>query len=93
MFGPLKNLVLVSVLLSVEPALGALYDGMSWLPEGKQYDYIIVGCEFFLPFQSSFDLRETERHLVAGTAGGVLARRLSENPNRNVLVIEAGGIK
>jgi hypothetical protein len=51
MFGLLQRLVALSILFSVEPALGALYDSMSSLPQNKQYDYIIVGGEqlfFFL---------------------------------------------
>jgi hypothetical protein len=57
MFGSLQRLVALSILLSVEPVLGALWDDMSWLPEGKQYDYIIVGCELFISVLDFFGLR------------------------------------
>ncbi|KAI0066577.1 aryl-alcohol oxidase-like protein [Artomyces pyxidatus] len=45
----------------------------------KEYDFIIVGGEHLFKFT------------VAGTAGAVIASRLSENPDFKILVLEAGG--
>jgi hypothetical protein len=41
----LRSSLLLALLASVEPTLGALYDNMASLPAGKVYDYIIVGGE------------------------------------------------
>jgi hypothetical protein len=39
----LRHLLLLASLVSIEPALGALYEDMASLPTDKDYDYIIVG--------------------------------------------------
>lgn len=66
----------------------ALYTDPSLLPQ-LRYDFIIVGGKPFHP--------QARRRLLipvlctAGTAGNVLANRLSENAAYTVLVVEAGG--
>ena len=50
-----------------------------------KYDFVIVGGELFF-----FTLSFLRLILAGGTAGLVLANRLSENPSWNILVLEAG---
>jgi hypothetical protein len=73
-------------LVGVQTARAALFSSPAELPANKTYDYIIVGCTFSFLYFSSFT-----HGVVAGPAGSVLGNRLSEDTNRNVLVIEAGG--
>ena len=78
--------ILLSVLSVVGLSEAALYSSVALLPK-KEYDYVIVGGEWY------FRRRAFENELtafVAGTAGGVLAARLSEDRKISVLVIEAG---
>jgi hypothetical protein len=46
----LQFLVSLCVLCNIKPAFGALYDGISSLPQDKQYDYVIVGGQWFYTF-------------------------------------------
>jgi hypothetical protein len=41
----LRSILLFTLLASVKPTLGELYDDMASLPVDKVYDYIIVGGE------------------------------------------------
>src|ERR1700733_2941946 len=50
-----------------------------------KYDFVIVGGKLFF-----FTLGFLQLILTGGTAGLVLANRLSENPSWNILVLEAG---
>ena len=74
--------------LSARTALAGIIDSPADLPTNKTYDYIIVGgksssgdvvCSFIKPI------------CAAGIGGSVVGARLSENPKKNVLIIEAGG--
>ncbi|KAK5638316.1 hypothetical protein RI129_012611 [Pyrocoelia pectoralis] len=81
MFTTLINTLLTTqCLLSTE----TLYptDFGSQLKDGDQFDFIVVGSD-----GDQFDFIV----VGSGSAGSVVAGRLSENPNWNVLLLEAGG--
>jgi hypothetical protein len=82
-----RSLVALAIFLSVQPAFGTLYASMDLLPQDKEYDYIVVGGKCSLHLWARVNNRG---HLSAGIGGGVVAKRLAEDLNRNVLVIEAG---
>jgi hypothetical protein len=73
-----------SLLSYVLRVSGELLDHPSQLTT-LTYDYIIVGGT---PFRSTSQFAAHEAK--GGTAGNVVASRLSENPKFSVLVLEAG---
>jgi len=54
--------------------------------ETQEFDFVVIGG---LP--SLFHPEKISPGLLGGTAGNVIANRLTENPAFSVLVIEAGG--
>ena len=71
------------------PNLWGIYEQASQLPTDV-YDYIVVGGSFPMPYNQPKE-RAHPRLLLGGTAGNVVANRLTEDTNIQVLVLEAGG--
>ncbi|KAF8146832.1 hypothetical protein K438DRAFT_1910610 [Mycena galopus ATCC 62051] len=69
--------VILILLASLSACLGKLHENVTQLP-GLNYDFVIVGGSSPPAFKG-------------GTAGNVVANRLSENPAFSVLLLEAGG--
>ena len=61
-----------------------VYESLERLPD-RDYDFVIIGGTFALTFHHYFFLIRS-----GGTAGSVVAGRLTENHRVNVLLVEAG---
>ena len=61
-----------------------LYEDVADLPS-RVYDYVVVGGMYLAP-----DKVLGIDHISGGTAGNVVANRLTEDPSVSVLVLEAG---
>ncbi|KAF7362799.1 Choline dehydrogenase, mitochondrial [Mycena venus] len=75
--------------LSATLCSSVILDNIADLNElNLKWDFIVVGGEDLFPSGDAVADFATEQ---GGTAGNVVANRLSENPAHNILVLEAGG--
>ena len=76
--------IAITVLFAANLVGAALYTDVEQLPTDT-FDFVIIGGKYAQDFkQTCADV------IAAGSAGNVVATRLTEDPNCSVLVIEAG---
>ena len=76
--------IAIAALFTVDLVGATLYTDANQLPTDT-FDFVIIGGEYAYNLE-----RPRSKNAPAGSAGNVVATRLTEDPNCSVLVIEAG---
>lgn len=83
-FLSMRQAIFPALVLATAPSQAAIYHQIGSIPN-VTYDFIIIGGKLLRTYPQYI-----HPSLSGGTAGNVVANRLTENPSWKVLVIESG---